>query len=66
MHCSYQDYQPCKITLQVSVLMIEYLVASSYQLWMMQYVLNFVALMSVAGEIVIEKSSICKWYKCLI
>ena len=66
MHCSYQDYQPCKITLQVSVLMIEYLVATSYQLWMMQYVLNFVALMSVAGEIVIEKSSICKWYKCLI
>ena len=46
--------------------MIEYLVATSYQLWMMQYVLNFAALMSVAGEIVIEKSSICKWYKCLI
>ena len=35
-HCSYQHYQPGKITLQVSVLMIELvLVATSYELWMM-------------------------------
>ena len=35
IHCSYQHYQPGKIALQVSVLMIEYLVATSYELWMM-------------------------------
>ena len=35
IHCSYQDYQPSKITLQVSVLMIEYSVATSYEFWMM-------------------------------
>ena len=29
-HCSYQRYQPGKITLQISVLMIENLVAMSY------------------------------------
>ena len=35
-HCSYHHYQPGKITLQVSVLMIELvLVATSYELWMM-------------------------------
>ena len=34
MHCSYQHHQPGKITLLVSVLMIEYLVAMSYELWM--------------------------------
>ena len=34
-HCSYQHYQPGKITLQVSVLMIEHLVAEPYELWMM-------------------------------
>ena len=33
--CSYQRYQPGKITLHFSVLMIEYLVATSYKLWMM-------------------------------
>ena len=31
IHRSYQHYQPGKITLQVSVLMIEYLVATSYE-----------------------------------
>ena len=36
IHCSYQHYRPGKITLQVSVLMIELvLVATSYELWMM-------------------------------
>ena len=35
MHFSYQHYQPGKITLRVSVLMIEYIVAASYELWMM-------------------------------
>ena len=34
IHCSYQHYQPGQITLQVSVLMIEYLVATAYELWM--------------------------------
>ena len=47
IHCSYQHYQPSKITLQISMLMIEYLVPKSYELWMMQYVLYFVALMTV-------------------
>ena len=61
IHCLYQHYQPGKINLQVSVLMIEYLVATSYELWMMLYVLYFVALMTVAAEIVIEKSGICVW-----
>ena len=32
IHCSYQHYQLGKITLQVSVLMIEYLVATPYEL----------------------------------
>ena len=32
IHCSYQHYQPGKITLQVSVLTIEYLLAMSYEL----------------------------------
>ena len=32
IHCSYQHYQPGKVTLQVSVLMIEYLVVTSYEL----------------------------------
>ena len=35
IHRFYQHYQPAKINLQVSVLMIEYLVATSYELWMM-------------------------------
>ena len=34
IHCSYQHYQLGKITLQVLVLIIEYLVATSYELWM--------------------------------
>ena len=34
-HCFYQHYKPGKINLQVSVPMIEYLVATSYELWMM-------------------------------
>ena len=35
IRCSYQHYQPGKTNLQVSVLMIEYLVATSYELWVM-------------------------------
>ena len=62
VHCSYQHYQPSKTTLYFSVLMIEYLVATSYELWMMQYVLHFVALMTIAAEIVIEKRSICVFF----
>ena len=61
MYCSYQHYQPGKITLHFSVLMIEYLVATSYELWMIKYMLYFVALMTIAAEIVVEKSSICVW-----
>ena len=33
--CSYQQYHPGKITLEVSVPMIEYLVITAYELWMM-------------------------------
>ena len=33
--CYYQHYQPGKIALHFSVHMIEYLVATSYELWMM-------------------------------
>ena len=32
-HCSYQHYQPGKITLHFSVLMIQYLVATLYKLY---------------------------------
>ena len=42
IHCSYQNYEPHIIALQVSALMIEYLVATSYKLWMIQFVLYFV------------------------
>ena len=36
IHCSYQNYQLGKITLQVSVVMIELvLVATSFEPWMM-------------------------------
>ena len=35
IRCSYKHLQPAKITLQASVLMIEYLVAMSYELWIM-------------------------------
>ena len=35
MHYSYQHCKPGKMALQVSVLMIEYLVVTSYELWMM-------------------------------
>ena len=61
IHFSYQHCQPGKITLHFSVLVIQYLVATSYELWMIQYVLYFVALMTIAAEFVIEKSSICVW-----
>ena len=61
IHCFYQHYQPGKRTLHFSVLMIEYLVATSYALWMMYYVLHFVALMTIVAEIIVEKSSICVW-----
>ena len=41
IHCSYQPYQQGKITLQLSVLMIELvLVATSYELWMMPNLLH--------------------------
>ena len=46
-----------------SVPMIEYLVATSYELWMIKYILYFVALMTIAVEITVEKSSICVWQK---
>ena len=39
--------------------MIEYLVATSYELWMIKYMLYFVALVTNAAEIVVEKSSMC-------
>ena len=35
IHCSYQQYHPPKTTFQVSLPMIEYLVAMSYELWIM-------------------------------
>ena len=41
--------------------MIEYLVATSLELWMIKYMLYFVALMAIVAEIVVEKSSICVW-----
>ena len=59
IHFSYQHYQSGKMTLHSLVLMIEYLVATSYKLWMIKYVLHFVALMTIAAEVIIEKSSIC-------
>ena len=46
--------------------MIEYLVATSYELWVIKYILYFVTLMTIAAEIVIEKSSICERVKGLI
>ena len=66
IYCSYQHYQPGKITLHFSVLMIEYLVATSYELWMIKYILYFVALMTITVEVVVKKSSICVWVKGLI
>ena len=59
MQCSYQNFQPRKVSLQVSVLIIKYLVATPYELWMMSYVLYFVALITVAAKTVIEKSGVC-------
>ena len=41
--------------------MTEYLVATSYELWMIKYMLYFVTLMTIAVEIVVKKSSICVW-----
>ena len=62
IHCFYQHYQPGKITLHYfSELMIEYLVATLDELWMIKYMLDFVALMTIAAEIVVEKSSMCVW-----
>ena len=43
--------------------MNEYLVATSYELWMIQYMLFWGALMTIAVEIVFEKSSECVWWK---
>ena len=57
IHCSNQHYQPGKKTSQVSVLMIEYLVAV---LWIMDGVTCavFLASITVVTEVVIEKSGI--------
>ena len=41
--------------------MIEYLVATSYELWVIKYMLYFVTLMPIAAEIIVEKISICVW-----
>ena len=41
IHCSYQHYEPDKITLEVSGLMTVYLVATLYELRMIKYVLYF-------------------------
>ena len=62
IYCSHQHYQPGKIALHFSVLMIEYLVASSYEYdYESCNTCFFVALMTIAEEIVIEESSICVW-----
>ena len=53
IHGSYQHYQPGKITLHFPELIIEYLIATSYELWMI--------LMTNRAEIIIAKSSICVW-----
>ena len=56
--CSYQHYQPGKITFE------EWISFSCYIIWIMDDVkcAIFVALiMAVAAEIVIEKSGICVW-----
>ena len=58
--CFDQNYQPRKITLQVSFLIIEYLVAVSFELWMMERAI-LLALISVVAEIVIEKSGMHVW-----
>ena len=41
--------------------MIEYLAGTSYELWMIKCMLYFVALMTIAAEIIVEKSSIYVW-----
>ena len=41
--------------------MIEYLVATSYELWMIKYMLYVVALVTIAAEIGVEKNSIYVW-----
>ena len=41
--------------------MIEYLVATSYELRMMQYMLYVLVLMNIAAEVIIEKSGIFVW-----
>ena len=46
--------------------MIEYLVATSYELWMIKYMLCFVALITITVTVVVKKSSICVWVKGLI
>ena len=57
IYCSHQHYKPGKIALHFSMLMIEYIVATSYELWMMY----FVTLMIIATKIVVAKSRICVW-----
>ena len=46
--------------------MIEYLGATSYELWVIKYILYFVTLMTIAPEFVIEKSSLYERVKGLI
>ena len=61
IHCSYQHYQPGKITLQVSVLMIEYLFARHMNYGLCNTCHIFAASVTVAVEIFFEKSGICLW-----
>ena len=59
-----QHYQPFKITSQVSVLMTEYLVAVSFELWrcnMCNIFRYFAILVTVVAEIVIQKSVMHMW-----
>ena len=58
--CFDQNYQPLKISLQVSFLSIEYLVAVSFELWMMERSI-LLALISVVAEIIIEKIRMHVW-----
>ena len=62
IRCSYQHYQPGKITLQVSVLMIELvLVATSYELWWCKPAIFVALIMTVATDAVIEKIGTFVW-----
>ena len=43
------------------MLMVEYLVAMSNELWMIKYMIYSAVLMIIAVKIVVEKNSICVW-----